>query len=85
MKIENKILKAIQKITKKHNLPLHEPVFFGNEKKYLNDCVDSTFVSSKGDYVKKFEKLLVKYTNVKNVILVKPEIVQVIFTQPSTF
>ncbi len=70
MKIENKILKAIQKITKKRNLPLHEPVFFGNEKKYLNDCVDSTFVSSKGDYVKKFEKLLVKYTNVKNVILV---------------
>ena len=70
MKIENKILKAIQKITKKRNLPLHEPVFFGNEKKYLNDCVDSTFVSSKGDYVKKFEKLLEKYTNVKNVILV---------------
>ncbi|MCK5666458.1 MAG: LegC family aminotransferase, partial [Thiotrichaceae bacterium] len=30
--------------------------FFGNEKKYLNDCIDSTFVSSVGTYVDRFEK-----------------------------
>ena len=29
-------------------IPLHEPRFFGNEKKYLNECIDSTFVSSVG-------------------------------------
>lgn len=37
-------------------IPLHEPKFLGNEKKYLNDCIDSTFVSSVGAYVDKFEK-----------------------------
>ena len=29
-------------------IPLHAPVFSGNEKKYLNECIDSTFVSSVG-------------------------------------
>ena len=37
-------------------LPLHEPRFVGNEKKYLNDCIDSTFVSSVGAYVDRLEK-----------------------------
>ena len=37
-------------------IPLHEPLFIGNEKKYLNDCIDSTFVSSVGKYVDEFEK-----------------------------
>lgn len=37
-------------------IPLHEPRFCGNEKKYLNECIDSTFVSSVGTYVERFEK-----------------------------
>ena len=37
-------------------IPLHEPRFIGNEKKYINDCIDSTFVSSVGKYVDQFEK-----------------------------
>ena len=41
-------------------LPLHEPKFIGNEKKYLNDCIDSTFVSSVGKYVDRFEKEFAK-------------------------
>ncbi|MDD3442347.1 LegC family aminotransferase [Sulfurimonas denitrificans] len=40
----------------KEFVPLHEPRFIGNEKKYLNDCIDSTFVSSVGKYVDTFEK-----------------------------
>ncbi len=36
-------------------IPLHEPRFFGNEKKYLNECIDSTFVSSVGAFVDRFE------------------------------
>ncbi len=40
----------------KEFIPLHEPIFNGNEKKYLNDCIDSTFVSSVGKYVNQFEK-----------------------------
>jgi len=37
-------------------IPLHEPCFNGNEKVYMNDCIDSTFVSSVGSYVDRFEK-----------------------------
>jgi len=49
-------------------IPLHEPRFIGNEKKYLNDCIDSTFVSSVGKYVDKFEEEVAKYTGSKYAI-----------------
>lgn len=42
-------------------IALHEPKFIGNEKKYLNDCIDSTFVSSVGKYVDKIEKDFASY------------------------
>lgn len=41
-------------------IPLHEPRFTGNEKNYLNDCIDSTFVSSVGKYVDMFEEEFAK-------------------------
>ncbi len=43
-------------------IPLHAPVFVGNEKKYLNDCIDTTFVSSVGKYVDRFEQMIAEYT-----------------------
>jgi aminotransferase in exopolysaccharide biosynthesis len=46
-------------------IPLHEPRFLGNEKKYVLDCIDSTFVSSVGKYVDDFEKQIAKYTGAK--------------------
>lgn len=46
-------------------IPLHEPRFWGNEKKYVADCIDSTFVSSVGKYVDKFEQMIVDYTGAK--------------------
>jgi len=45
----------------KEFIPLHEPRFIGNEKKYLNDCIDSTFVSSVGKYVDLFEEQFSKF------------------------
>jgi len=51
-------------------LPLHEPVFFGNEKKYLNECIDSTFVSSVGKFVDQFEIMVAEYTGVKYAVAV---------------
>ena len=39
----------------KKEISLHEPKFIGNEKKYLNQCIDSTFVSSVGKFVDKFK------------------------------
>ncbi|MCK5110887.1 MAG: LegC family aminotransferase [Arcobacteraceae bacterium] len=49
-------------------IPLHEPKFAGNEKKYLNDCIDSTFVSSVGKYVDIFEKQFAKKVGTKYAI-----------------
>ncbi len=43
-------------------VPLHSPVFRGNEKKYLNECIDSTFVSSVGKFVDRFEEMMADYT-----------------------
>jgi perosamine synthetase len=51
-------------------LPLHEPVFFGNEKKYLNECIDSTFVSSVGEFVDRFEVMMAEYTGAKYAVAV---------------
>ena len=49
-------------------IPLHEPRFAGNEKKYLNECIDSTFVSSVGKFVDEFEEKIASYTGAKYAI-----------------
>lgn len=43
-------------------VPLHAPCFAGNEKKYLNECIDSTFVSSVGPFVDRFEQQMAAFT-----------------------
>jgi aminotransferase in exopolysaccharide biosynthesis len=50
-------------------VPLATPLFIGNEKKYLNDCIDTTFVSSVGAYVDRFEKDIAKYTGCKYAVV----------------
>ena len=55
------IINFIQETYKtKGFIPLHEPRFGGNEKKYLGECIDSTFVSSVGKFVDKFEAQFAK-------------------------
>ena len=36
-------------------IPVNEPSLKGNEKKYLNECIDTGWISSEGPFVKKFE------------------------------
>jgi perosamine synthetase len=55
--------------TPKDFIPLHAPVFMGNEKKYLNECIDSTFVSSVGKFVDRFEEMVAAYTGAKKAIV----------------
>ncbi len=43
-------------------VPLHVPTFAGNEKKYLQECIDTTFVSSVGKFVDRFEEDVARYT-----------------------
>tara|TARA_Y200000002_G_scaffold317178_1_gene275738 strand:- start:6229 stop:7314 length:1086 start_codon:yes stop_codon:yes gene_type:complete len=45
--------------------PIYKPKIFPNTKKYVNDCLDSTWISSKGGYIEKFEKSFAKYLNIK--------------------
>ena len=60
------VIQFIQKIYKTTgSIPLHEPKFIGNEKKYLNECIDSTFVSSIGKFVDEFEQQISRYTGTK--------------------
>ncbi len=52
----------------KEFIPLHEPRFRGNEKKYLLDTIDSTFVSSVGAYVDRFEVTMAEITKTKKAV-----------------
>ena len=80
-------------------IPLHEPRFLGNEKKYLNECIDSTFVSSVGKFVDEFEEKIASYTGAKyavatsngtsalhiSLLLANVEQNDEVITQPLTF
>ena len=52
----------------RETIPLHEPYFGGNEKKYVLDCIESTFVSSVGKYVERFEEMIRDFTGTKYAI-----------------
>lgn len=49
--------------------PLSVPVFAGNEKKYLEECIDTTFVSSVGKFVDRFENDMAEYAGCKKAIV----------------
>lgn len=51
-------------------IPLHEPRFRGNEKKYVLDTIDSTFVSSVGAYVDQFEQMMQTFTQTNKAVAV---------------
>ena len=62
------IFEAIKSVLSDSKLYLHEPIFDELEKNNLNHCIDSSFVSSIGQYVNKFEKMIAEYTNSKEAI-----------------
>ncbi len=53
-----------------YKYPVYQPSLNGNEKKYVNECLDSTWISSKGKYISEFESKFAKYTNIKYAIAV---------------
>ena len=94
------IITFIQTLYKtKEFIPLHEPRFIGNEKKYVNEAIDSTFVSSVGKYVTQLEEMVAKFvgakyavatTNATSALHVALKLVGVdkgceVITQPLTF
>lgn len=58
------------KFQSKDFIPLHAPVFNGNERKYVMETLDSTFVSSVGAYVDLAEKMIAEISNTKKAVAV---------------
>ena len=95
------VVKFIRKIFNEPEefIPLHAPCFIGNEKKYLCECIDSTYVSSVGKFVDRFEEMAAEYTGAKKsvvcvngtnalhlaLILAGVECDDEVITQPLTF
>jgi dTDP-4-amino-4,6-dideoxygalactose transaminase len=63
-------VQAIRSATGPGNVGLHQPEFAGNEWAYLKECQDSTFVSSEGAFVDRFERELAAYTGAKHALAV---------------
>ena len=57
-------------LPQKEFIALHEPLFAGNENKYVKECIDTAWVSSVGKYVDLFEEKLAEYCGVKRAVAV---------------
>lgn len=51
-------------------IPVNEPLLDGNEKKYLNECIDTGWISSEGPFIRKFEEQMASYVGRKHAIAV---------------
>ncbi len=49
-----------------YKIPVYQPSLNGNEKKYVNECIDSTWISSKGKFVSQFETAFANYIDIKH-------------------
>lgn len=70
MSLSSNIIKSIIKVVGKRKHHLHEPLFYGNEIKYLKKTILTNLVSSVGPFVKKFEDQIKKFTKSKYAISV---------------
>ncbi len=66
--LAEQVVRAVRQVVGADPVGLHEPYFAGNEWLYLKECLDSTFVSSVGPFVDRFEAELAAYTGVKHVV-----------------
>jgi perosamine synthetase len=48
------------------NIPVYQPALSGNERKYVAECLDSTWISSKGKFIAEFERHFAQYTEVRH-------------------
>lgn len=64
------VIAALRGVTGRAAVGLHEPCFAGNEWTYLKECLDSTFVSSVGPFVDRFEAEIAAYTGARYAVAV---------------
>ncbi len=68
--MSQEVVSFVRKLYKSEDfIPLHAPYFGGNEKKYLNECIDTTYVSSVGVFVDRFEEMIAEYTGSKKAVV----------------
>ncbi len=53
-----------------YKYPVYQPNLNGNEKKYVNECLDSTWISSKGKFINQFEKQFSDFTGIRHSVAV---------------
>lgn len=68
--LAEQIVAAIRSVVGAGPVVLHEPSFTGNEWLYLKECLDSTFVSSVGQFVDRFEVELAIFTGARHAVAV---------------
>jgi perosamine synthetase len=68
--LAEQVVNAIRAVLGPGPAALHEPSFIGNEWRYLKECLDSTFVSSVGEFVDRFENDLAGFTGAKHAVAV---------------
>ncbi len=68
--IADQIVASIRTVVGAKTVALHEPSFTGNEWQYLKECLDSTFVSSVGKFVDRFEVDIARFTGAKHAVAV---------------
>jgi len=66
--LADELVSLIRNIYGDEHVPLHRPLFEGNERQYLIDCIDSNFVSSVGERVDEFERRIAQYVGARHAI-----------------
>ena len=70
MRLDQQIIASLRTVLGEGTHALHEPHFKGNEQRYVQECIASTFVSSVGQYVDRFERQLAAYTGARRAVAV---------------
>ena len=68
--ITEAVIVALRNVLGEGTFALHEPSFDEAEYRYVQDCIKSTFVSSVGAYVDRFENELAEYTGARRAVAV---------------
>ncbi len=67
-KTYDSFIELVRRLFGEGNVSLHRPIFEGNEKQYLIDCIESNFVSSVGAKVAEFERRIAEFTGARHAV-----------------
>ncbi len=70
LSLDQHIVASLRAVLREGTHALHEPRFIGNEQRYVHECIASTFVSSVGQYVDRFEHELAAFTGARRAVAV---------------